>query len=207
MKPLTELSHYEVLEVGADAARDELERAWRMARSTYVEGSLGVYSVFGDSEVSAIRQRIDEAWRVLSDPDARRAYDAARAAGNGAELPELPMEISLDFEPEVPAPAPELEALEEDADAPFDGARLRRTRLHCGLEIEQIASVTKINPTYLRFIEEERFDDLPAPVYVRGFVAAYARCVGLDADRAAGSYMERFQASRAGDPPRGRRRR
>ena len=44
----------------------------------------------------------------------------------------------------------------------------------------------------LRFIEEERFADLPARVYVRGFVGAYASCVGLDPRRVVESYMPRF---------------
>ena len=95
--------------------------------------------------------------------------------------------------------------LDEDPDAPFDGPRLRRSRLHRGIEIEHIADITKINPTYLRFIEDERFDDLPAPVYVRGFVRAYASCVGLEAEQVAGSYMERFLASREIEQPRARR--
>ena len=201
MKPLAELDHYEVLEVSPDAAPDEIERAWRLARNTYGEASLAVYSIYDDAEAGEIRARIDEAWRVLSEPESRRAYDA--------ELPEAvsaverPMEISLVFEDaEQALPEPELEALgleaipEDDPTLPFDGSRLRRSRLHRGLDIEEIARVTKINPTYLRFIEDERFDDLPAPVYVRGFLCAYARIVGLDAEQVAASYMERFNGSR-----------
>jgi cytoskeletal protein RodZ len=60
------------------------------------------------------------------------------------------------------------------------------------MEIDDIARVTKINPNYLRFIEEERFADLPDPVYVRGFVTAYANCVGLEGRFVAASYMKRL---------------
>jgi len=60
------------------------------------------------------------------------------------------------------------------------------------MEIEDVARVTKVNPTYVRFIEEEHFADLPARVYVRGFVGAYASCVGLDPRKVADSYMGRF---------------
>ncbi len=60
------------------------------------------------------------------------------------------------------------------------------------MEIEDIARVTKISPTYLRFIEEERFADLPASVYVRGFVTAYADSVGLEGNDVAASYMKNF---------------
>ena len=40
----------------------------------------------------------------------------------------------------------------------------------------------------------DRFSELPAPVYVRGFVVAYANCVGLDSKRVATSYMKKFES-------------
>ena len=81
---------------------------------------------------------------------------------------------------------------EEHGDPNYDGARLRRERLRRELDLEQIAVVTKVTPSYLSFIEEDQYEALPAPVYVRGFVAAYARCLGLDAEAVAKSYMERY---------------
>ena len=207
MKPLDELSYYDVLEVRRDASVEEVERAYRIARATYDDASLAVYSVYQDGETAAIRERIEEAWRVLSDPDLRGDYDAGLPWEDPQEGLPLPVEVSLAFEPggSAAAPAPELEPMDEDEDAPFDGARLRRSRLHRGVEIEQIARTTKINPTYLRFIEDERFDDLPAPVYVRGFLCAYARCIGLDPEAVAASYMERFQEAREPREQRPRR--
>ena len=53
-------------------------------------------------------------------------------------------------------------------------------------------------PDLLRFIEDERFDALPAAVYVRGFVTAYAGCLGLDAERVASGYMERYEERKGG---------
>ena len=98
----------------------------------------------------------------------------------------------------------ELESFEEsDADGAWDGSRLRRARLARGLEIEDVAGVTKVNPTYLRFLEDERFDDLPALVYVRGFVVAYARVLGFDPSRVAPSYVLRCEEHR-GQQARGR---
>jgi len=197
VKPLDELSHYDLLEVHPDASAEEVERAYRIACASYDPESVAFYSIYDDAEARTIRERIDEAWRVLSDPELRSAYDAALPAeGPEAEVP-MPLEIALGFEPGGGVtPVPDLEPLDEDPDTPFDGPRLRRSRLHRGIEIEHIADITKINPSYLRFIEDERFDDLPAPVYVRGFVCAYARMVGLDAEQVATSYMERFNESR-----------
>ena len=72
-----------------------------------------------------------------------------------------------------------------------------------GIEIADIAEQTKVSISYLRSLEEEVFDSLPAAVYVRGFVTAYARAIGLDAEKVAESYMSRFEDAR-GATTRGR---
>jgi cytoskeletal protein RodZ len=61
-----------------------------------------------------------------------------------------------------------------------------------GIELEEIAAVTKINERYLRSIEENRYGDLPASVYVRGFLKQYARTLHLDVRRVADTYMARY---------------
>ncbi len=86
--------------------------------------------------------------------------------------------------------------LEGDAEGDFDGHRLRRARLERGIEIDEIANVTKVSRAFLRSIEEEAYDDLPAPVYVRGFVVAYARAIGLDPQKVAPTYMARLEESK-----------
>lgn len=204
MRPLVDQDHYEVLEVSYDATPEEIERAYRLARNTYEESSVALYSVFGDDDASAIRERVEAAWRVLSDAAARRDYDATlggrRDRDDGFAMAIEPVTDAPLARP-APPPPPRFEAF-DDADAGeetagFDGARLRRARMRRGIELDHIATVTKINPTYLRLIEEERFEDLPAPVYVRGFVTAYAKCVGLDPSAVAPSYMTRFEAGYA----------
>ena len=44
--------------------------------------------------------------------------------------------------------------------------------------------ITRINRTYLQAIEDGRFEELPAPVYARGFVRSYARHLGVDPEEA-----------------------
>jgi cytoskeleton protein RodZ len=60
------------------------------------------------------------------------------------------------------------------------GARLRDTRERLGIDIDQIEAETHIRVKYLVAVEEERFDALPGPAYVRAFVRDYAEQVGLD---------------------------
>jgi flagellar biosynthesis protein FlhG len=252
MKPLAELDHYEILEVAREARPDEIERAFALVRSAYEGDSLAAYSMVPPDEAKLWRERIDEAFRVLSNAQARRAYDAALdAAAAGADEDADPFADADDglapgFAAAAPSPAPalapgeraplpeapsapprslvaahaaqplrveegprerllprELEAFEAPGEGEaddWDGPRLRRARMLRGLDIEDVAAATKVNPTYLRFLEEERFEDLPAAVYVRGFVAAYARLLGLDATRVAPSYVARCEEQRAARP-------
>lgn len=194
MKPFSKQDYYEILEIPRGTSQREIERAYQLAQATYAEDSLAGYSIFAEGDVEAIRECIETAYRVLSDEELRRAYDDSLAAREAA--PESAS--SWPAEPEPPAATVEassaLEAFEEfDEDSgAYDGARLRRSRLRRGMEIEDVARVTKVNPTYVRFVEEERFADLPARVYVRGFVSAYASCVGLDPRKVVDSYMRRF---------------
>jgi len=198
VKPLFEQDHYEVLEIPRDAAPEGIERAYRLILSTYGEDSLAGYSVVRGADASAIRERVETAYRVLSDGDARRSYDDSLAESRSAEEAESLADEEL---PEVVgAPAEPFEDLEEGGD--YDGARLRRARLRRGLDLEEIAAKTKVNPSYLSYLEEERFGDLPPRVYVRGFVMAYATCLGFESSAVAASYIRRYDTDR----PRERRR-
>lgn len=208
MKSLAEMSHYEVLDVARGASRREIERAWAVARETYGGDSLASYSLLRPSEGEELLERIELAYRVLSDPAARAEYDASLAA---APEPEAGLPLVIEIESSPPPRRAELRAEIEGLEDPddessaseFGGARLRRARLRRGLELDQIAEITKISSSYLRYLEEDHYEGLPAPVYVRGFVAAYARCVGLDPQSVAPSYMQRFfMAGRAERPLR-----
>ena len=197
MKPLSDQNHYEILETHPAATRDEIERAYRLALATYADDSLAGYSIFAEGDAAALRERVEAAYRVLADSRMRSEYDATLEIDRDEELPpEEPSAPLISVEPAVGEGSWPLQMAEfshiDDGTGEFDGERLRHFRIRGGMEIEDIARVTKISPTYLRFIEEERFADLPDSVYVRGFVAAYANCVGLEGKDVAASYMKRF---------------
>lgn len=56
------------------------------------------------------------------------------------------------------------------------------------MSLDDIAAETRIPPRSLVSLEAGRFEELPADVFVRGFLRSYARCVGLDADDVLRSY-------------------
>ena len=61
------------------------------------------------------------------------------------------------------------------------GPTLRSAREGRGLSIELVAQETRISPRFLEALEDERFEALPAPVYVRGFLRSYANYLHIDA--------------------------
>lgn len=89
--------------------------------------------------------------------------------------------INADFEKEV-----------EDA-TEFTGDFLRKIREYKNLDLERLSDMTKVSRLYLQGIEMEDFAKLPAPVYVRGFVFQYAKCLKLKPEVVANSYVARMK--------------
>jgi hypothetical protein len=72
------------------------------------------------------------------------------------------------------------------------GNSLREARLKHGLDFSQVELATKIRAKYVRAIEEEQFDALPAETYVKGFLRTYADHLGLDGQLYVDEYASRF---------------
>ncbi|HUF02143.1 MAG TPA: RodZ domain-containing protein [Gaiellaceae bacterium] len=88
----------------------------------------------------------------------------------------------------------------------FDiGSSLREARLRQSLDFPELEELTKIRPKYLRALEEERFDILPAPTYVKGFLRTYADALGLDPQPFVDEYNTRFAVGDEDAPVRARR--
>jgi cytoskeleton protein RodZ len=60
------------------------------------------------------------------------------------------------------------------------GATLREARMRQRIDISEIESETKIRAKYLRALENEEWDLLPGPTYVKSFMRTYAEALGLD---------------------------
>jgi cytoskeletal protein RodZ len=88
----------------------------------------------------------------------------------------------------------------------FDiGSSLREARTRQGLEFAELEELTKIRPKYLRALEDEQFEILPAPTYVRGFLRSYAEALGLDGQPFVDEYNSRFAVGDDDVPVRVRR--
>jgi cytoskeleton protein RodZ len=63
---------------------------------------------------------------------------------------------------------------------PDIGSNLREARMRARIDISEIESETKIRAKYLRALENEEWDLLPGPTYVKSFLRTYADALGLD---------------------------
>jgi hypothetical protein len=72
------------------------------------------------------------------------------------------------------------------------GNSLREARLRQGLELPEIEQSTKIRGKYLRALEEEQFEVLPAQTYVKGFLRSYADYLGLDGQLYVDEFNSRY---------------
>jgi hypothetical protein len=72
------------------------------------------------------------------------------------------------------------------------GNSLREARLRQSLDFPEIEQGTKIRGKYLRALEDEQFDLLPAQTYVKGFLRSYAEYLGLDGQLYVDEYNSRF---------------
>src|SRR2546430_8107279 len=75
----------------------------------------------------------------------------------------------------------------------FDiGNSLREARLPQQLDFPELEQQTKIRGKYLKALEDEEFDVLPAPTYVKGFLRNYADALGLEGQLYVDEYNSRF---------------
>ncbi len=80
------------------------------------------------------------------------------------------------------------------------GPTLREARERQQLGLDRAEAETKIRARYLRALEDEDFDLIPGPTYVRGFLRTYAARLDLDGQLFVDEYNSRFASSREDDP-------
>jgi cytoskeleton protein RodZ len=77
------------------------------------------------------------------------------------------------------------------------GALLRTARTRRNLEIEQVAKELRLDARVITAIENDDRAALPEPIFVQGYLRAYARLVGLSGDE----LVSRYSAQGAAPPP------
>ncbi len=208
MKKLSEQNYYQILEVETKASRAEIIRAFELAEETYGTDSLATYSLMTPEERRKILSKIREAYQILVDDESRKLYDQYLIKTSQI-LPEK-LRPAQPPSPRISEPLPPLSKplspLAQAAGAQlggvgiapgveeenYSGKALKALREQKGVDLKQIVQETKINITYLKLLEEDNYALLPAPVYIKGFLVQYARCLGLPPEKVRDGYMKLY---------------
>jgi len=78
------------------------------------------------------------------------------------------------------------------------GERLQAARIEQGLALGDLANQMHLSTAILESLEENRFEDITAPIFVKGYLRSYARIVGIDETEILDLYVEEYMDS---DPP------
>jgi cytoskeleton protein RodZ len=73
------------------------------------------------------------------------------------------------------------------------GSTLREARMRARIDITEVETRTKIRAKYLRAIENEEWDLLPGPIYVKSFLRTYGDFLGLDSRLLIDEYKRRYE--------------
>jgi cytoskeletal protein RodZ len=60
------------------------------------------------------------------------------------------------------------------------GSKLRHFRTEQSIPLEEVAAQTRIQARLLNAIEEGRLEELPEPIYIKGFIKRFAEALGLN---------------------------
>ena len=78
------------------------------------------------------------------------------------------------------------------------GERLQAARIQQGLSLDDVASRMHLSAAILKAIEKNEFEEITAPIFVKGYLRAYARIVSLDEDDMIDQYIDFYSKE---DPP------
>ena len=73
------------------------------------------------------------------------------------------------------------------------GETLRETRMRRRIDMTEVEAATKIRAKYLRALENEEWDLLPGPTFVKTFLRTYAEYLELDPRILVEEYRQRFE--------------
>jgi cytoskeleton protein RodZ len=82
---------------------------------------------------------------------------------------------------------------------PEIGATLREARMRARIDVSEIEAQTKIRAKYLRALENEEWDLLPGPTFVKSFLRTYADALGLDGKALVDEYKLGFEYAGEGE--------
>jgi DnaJ-class molecular chaperone len=212
MKKLTEQDYYNLLDISPKASFGEVRSAYDQAMSIYTTDSIATYTLFTEQEREVILSRLAEAYKTLTNSQLRKEYDhllIERGERSPQEMGFLSsedsneasgklLEVSVESLTQKQREAKD-EALPSntnlslfDSQISVTGKIIKAIRTTQEISLEEIFKQTNISRETLEDIEEERFEKLPALVYLRGFLKTYANILQVNQTEMVDGYVKRY---------------
>jgi curved DNA-binding protein CbpA len=197
-------TYYELLEVRPGSPQHEVTKAYERAKLTYSSDNPALYTVFSSEEARELLKLIEEAYLILGNTIFRNRYDEILKDPQ-IRIEELKFQDIVGpivssgvdkqkahFRPTFKVDVATEEYIRHEENC--DGAYLKRVREYKNIALDKMSEITRINLNYLVALEKNSWADLPAQVFVRGFVVQISRLLGLDEKKTADSFMRIYKA-------------
>lgn len=197
---------YKLLKISRESTLHDIEEAYLRARQEH--DPLATYGLIPEEELPD-PEEIEAAYRFLKEEHMRQT--SSSKVSKRAAPPSSPPSSKVSQEPKGGG------SQASDALAPFslrtpsnlrgggvegdwekrlwDGSFLKAMRLARQLTLESISSIIKVSRTQLDALENHRYHLLPPPVYVKGFLRAYARVLHIDPEKLVRDYFSRWESA------------
>ncbi len=201
-------NYYEILEVGTNAAQHEVTTAYERAKLTYSGDNPAIYTIFSENEARELLTLIEEAFSVIGNKTLRGVYDQRLLGAKGptkdiakdltyeailnASKAQFPEAKSLTAKPTFKPNEVFEHEIKETKD--WNGELLKKVREYKNITLERMCERTKINIWYVKAIENMDSENLPAVVFVRGYIIQLCRELDLNEKIVTDSYMAKHKA-------------
>lgn len=203
MQSLTRNNYYEILELELNSPQQDITTAYERAKATYSGDNPAMYTIFSEHEARELLVMIEEAYSVLGNKVLRMIYDQRLRSGR-ASLNELTyasvVEASKQSLPESKQDEKKIvyqkdEAFEAEIKTcdRWTGDFLKKVREYKQISVTRMHEITKVSPYYVNALEQTNAKNLPAPVFIRGYIVQIAKALGLEEKKVADSYMAIFK--------------
>lgn len=162
-------TYYELLKLKPEASTTDLLAAYHAAK---MAGS----QIPAEDARKGYLTLIERAHETLADPLKRKQYDDL-----------------LSWPETEPGEEKELEG--EASTSTLSGAKLSQIRRQRNLSLDDVYRITRIPLKYLKALEEDLWDEMPARVYIQGFIKNLAHTYKLPPQETVETYLKHFDSA------------
>lgn len=212
MKRLTEQNYYTLLGISPEATFEEVRSAYDQALGIYSGDSIATYSLLTGEEREQMLSRLVDAYKTLTNSQLRKEYNSFLIENGELSRQEIGLSSLRDSDTakgklrdvSVESLVQREERTEnenqpsgDNLDLPDNltsvtGRDIKMLRIAGDISLEEIYRKTNIPKKTVEDIEEENFENLPALVYLKGFLKTYAKVLNINEDQMVDGYIERF---------------